>query len=104
MLTGKPSSSTQTNPQSQIELKAPPSSDQASTVGSRTNIVRSAGIVSIAVMGSRILGLIREQMIVYLFGSTAVTDAFYAAFQIPNLMRDLFGEGILSKDLSLIHI
>jgi len=97
MLTGKPSSSTQTNPQSQIELKAPISSDQVSTVGSRTNTVRAAGIVSIAVMGSRILGLIREQMIAYLFGSTAVTDAFYAAFQIPNLMRDLFGEGILSK-------
>lgn len=66
-------------------------------IADNARIMRSAGIVSLAVMSSRILGLIREQVIAYLFGSTPVTDAFYAAFQIPNLMRDLFGEGILSK-------
>ena len=66
-------------------------------VADNTRTIRSAGVVSLAVMISRVLGLVREQAIAYLFGSTPVTDAFYAAFQIPNLMRDLFGEGILSK-------
>ena len=61
------------------------------------NVVRSAGIISVAIMISRVLGLVREQVVAYFFGATVVTDAFYAAFRIPNLMRDLFGEGVLSK-------
>ena len=60
-------------------------------------LTRSAGIVSIAVMASRLLGLVREQVIAYFFVATISADAFYAAFRIPNLMRDLFGEGVLSK-------
>ncbi len=60
-------------------------------------VTRSAGVVSIAVMGSRLLGLVREQVIAYFFVAGVSADAFYAAFRIPNLMRDLFGEGALSK-------
>jgi putative peptidoglycan lipid II flippase len=61
------------------------------------NVTRAAGIVSIAVMGSRILGLAREAAIAYYFQSKFSGDAFYLAFRIPNFLRDLFGEGILSK-------
>ena len=61
------------------------------------NVTRAAGIVSIAVMGSRILGLAREAAIAYYFRSRLSGDAFYLAFRIPNFLRDLFGEGILSK-------
>ena len=60
-------------------------------------VTRSAGIVSIAVMASRLLGLVREKVIAYYFAAGVGADAFYAAFRIPNLMRDLFGEGALSK-------
>ena len=60
-------------------------------------ITRSAMIVGFAVMISRLLGLMREQAIAYLFKAGVSADAFYAAFRIPNLVRDLFGEGILSK-------
>ena len=60
-------------------------------------VTRSAGIVSIAVMGSRLLGLLREKVIAYYFAAGVGGDAFYGAFRIPNLMRDLFGEGALSK-------
>ena len=60
-------------------------------------VTRAAGIVSIAVMGSRILGLAREAAIAYYFRSNLSGDAFYLAFRIPNFLRDLFGEGILSK-------
>ena len=59
--------------------------------------VRSTSIISVAIMVSRILGLVREQVVAYFFGATVVTDAIYAAFRIHNLMRDLFGEGVLSK-------
>jgi len=47
-------------------------------------------------MTSRVLGVVREQVIAYLFGASAITDAFVAAFRIPNLLRDLFAEGALS--------
>jgi putative peptidoglycan lipid II flippase len=53
-------------------------------------------IVSAGTMTSRVLGVIREQVIAYLFGASVVTDAFVAAFRIPNLLRDLFAEGALS--------
>lgn len=47
-------------------------------------------------MLSRVLGLVREQVIATLFSRTA-TDAFYVAFRIPNLLRDLFAEGAMSS-------
>ena len=69
----------------------------ATTSEDQQRITRSAGIVSIAVMASRLLGLVREKVIAYYFAAGVGGDAFYAAFRIPNLMRDLFGEGALSK-------
>lgn len=61
-----------------------------------TTIARSAGTVGIAVMLSRILGLVREQVFAVFFGAGTANDAFVVAFRIPNLLRDLFGEGALS--------
>ncbi len=69
----------------------------ATTSDDQQRVTRSAGIVSIAVMASRLLGLVREKVIAYYFAAGVGGDAFYAAFRIPNLMRDLFGEGALSK-------
>jgi putative peptidoglycan lipid II flippase len=69
----------------------------ATTSEDEQQVTRSAGIVSIAVMASRLLGLVREKVIAYYFAAGVGGDAFYAAFRIPNLMRDLFGEGALSK-------
>jgi putative peptidoglycan lipid II flippase len=59
-------------------------------------IARAAGTVGVAVMCSRVLGLIREQVFAVLFGAGYAYDAFVVAFRIPNLLRDLFGEGALS--------
>ena len=59
-------------------------------------IARSAGTVSFAVLVSRILGLIREQVFAWLFGAGFAYDAYVVAFRIPNLLRDLFAEGALS--------
>lgn len=57
---------------------------------------KAAGIVGIAVLCSRVLGLAREQIFAALFGGGRVMDAFTIAFRIPNLLRDLFAEGALS--------
>ncbi len=60
-------------------------------------IVRSAGIVSISVLASRISGLVREVLMARLFGAGMAYDAFLLGFRIPNLTRDLFAEGALSS-------
>ena len=65
--------------------------------GRAHKLTRSAGTVSLGVMVSRVLGLVREQILAYLFPARTGLDAFYAAFRIPNLLRDMFGEGALSK-------
>src|SRR6195256_554532 len=57
---------------------------------------RATGVVGIAVMCSRLLGLIREQLFAGLFGAGKNLDAFLMAFRVPNLLRDLFAEGALS--------
>jgi len=57
---------------------------------------RSAGVVGIAVMASRLFGLVREQVFAAMFGAGKLLDVYLAAFQIPNLLRDLFAEGALS--------
>ena len=62
----------------------------------QTSVARSAGIVSIAVMFSRLLGLAREIIFARYFGAGFLTDAFVVAFRIPNVLRDLFAEGALS--------
>lgn len=48
-------------------------------------------------MTSRILGLVREQVLAHFFGATAAMDAYNVAFRIPNLLRDLFAEGAMSS-------
>jgi putative peptidoglycan lipid II flippase len=56
---------------------------------------KAAGIITLAVMCSRLLGLAREAICGALFGG-ALMDTFTVAFRIPNLLRDLFAEGALS--------
>ena len=57
---------------------------------------KAAGLIGLAVMCSRLLGLLRVQIFAALFGGGMAMDAFTAAFRIPNLLRDLFAEGALS--------
>ncbi|HVV49763.1 MAG TPA: murein biosynthesis integral membrane protein MurJ [Polyangia bacterium] len=52
--------------------------------------------VSALTMLSRLLGLAREQIFALTLGAGIYSDAFLAAFRIPNLLRDLFAEGALS--------
>lgn len=70
--------------------------DESTTQQARANVARNAGIISLAVMASRFLGLLRDQVFAALFGAGLQYDAFLTAFRIPNLLRDLFAEGALS--------
>lgn len=60
------------------------------------SVAKSAGIVSVAIMFSRVLGLVRETIFAHFFGAGVLNDAFQVAFRIPNVLRDLFAEGALS--------
>ncbi len=60
-------------------------------------VVLSAGIVSAVVSLSRLTGLVREMVMANLFGASFLHDSFLLGFRIPNLPRDLFGEGALSS-------
>ena len=51
---------------------------------------RATGIVGVAILCSRVLGLIREVVFAALFGATRNMDAFLTAFRAPNMLRDLF--------------
>ena len=59
-------------------------------------LARGARRVSALTMLSRVLGLVREQIFALTLGAGVYSDAFLAAFRIPNLLRDLFAEGALS--------
>ena len=61
------------------------------------NTIRSSANVSLAILSSRVLGVVRDSIFARIFGVSALTDAYVAAFRIPNLLRDLFAEGALSS-------
>jgi putative peptidoglycan lipid II flippase len=59
-------------------------------------VVKAAGIVGAATMVSRVFGLLRDMVIAAFFGASWMTDAFWVAFRIPNMLRRLLGEGSLT--------
>ena len=62
----------------------------------KKNIARAAGILGSATVLSRIMGMVRDIVVSRLFGAGLATDAFFAAFQIPNMLRRFFAEGALT--------
>jgi len=60
-------------------------------------LFRSAATVSSFTLLSRITGLIRDIFIASSFGAGPLTDAFWVAFRIPNLLRRLFAEGAFAQ-------
>lgn len=63
----------------------------------KKNIARAAGVLGAATMLSRIMGMLRDMVVSRLFGAGLYTDAFFAAFQIPNMLRRFFAEGALTS-------
>ncbi|TFZ04119.1 murein biosynthesis integral membrane protein MurJ [Ramlibacter humi] len=61
------------------------------------SLFKAASTVSLLTLASRVTGLVRDMLMVSVFGVSALTDAFYVAFRIPNLFRRVFGEGAFSQ-------
>jgi putative peptidoglycan lipid II flippase len=64
---------------------------------------RHATLVAIGIFLSRIAGLVRQKALAHYLGSTVAADAFNAAFRIPNLLQNLFGEGALSASFIPVY-
>jgi putative peptidoglycan lipid II flippase len=64
--------------------------------GSEGQVVRALGGIASATLLSRLLGFVRDMIVARAFGAGPVTDAFFVAFRIPNILRRLLAEGALS--------
>lgn len=66
------------------------------TVTHKRQILKSASIISIITVASRILGYVRDQRLTLLLGTTGLADSFVLAYRIPNVLRRLVGEGSMT--------
>src|SRR5512134_699045 len=62
----------------------------------QVKVAKAAGVVGAATLASRVMGYIRDMVMSWAFGTTAAADAFYVAYRIPNLLRELLAEGSMS--------
>jgi len=82
--------------------QATPSTRHAEIVGRHRGLAGRAVLVSGLTMLSRLLGFVREIAMAFVFGDrSAISDAFFTAWRVPNLFRRLFGEGALSTSLQM---
>ncbi len=72
------------------------SSSVSSGASSQPGLARAAGVTGAATLASRLLGVVREQVLASWFGASDAMDAFNVAFRVPNMVRDLFAEGAMS--------
>jgi putative peptidoglycan lipid II flippase len=75
------------------EASAPPAKTE------QDGIVRAAGIIALGSISSRVLGLVREQIIAYFFGASGLVSAYGIAFKIPKMIYELLVGGMLSAAL-----
>ena len=66
------------------------------TKSENASVAKAAGVVSFATLISRVSGLARDTVIAAFFGASWMTDAFWVAYRVPNLLRRLLGEGALT--------
>src|SRR3989449_4556143 len=62
----------------------------------RAQVIEAAGVIGFATLLSRIFGFARDMVLARLFGAGPAADAFFVAYRIPNLLRELFAEGSMS--------
>lgn len=69
------------------------STEKNSAINSARSLIKSMSVISSGTLSSRILGFFRDIILAKFFGTGFRADAFFVAFRIPNLFRDLVGEG-----------
>lgn len=62
----------------------------------KEKVAKAAGVVGLATLASRVMGYVRDMVMSWAFGSGMAADAFYVAYRIPNLLRELLAEGSMS--------
>ncbi|SDE72572.1 putative peptidoglycan lipid II flippase [Terriglobus roseus] len=70
---------------------------------SRTSTKRHAAVVAAGILLSRLVGLVRDRIFAHYFGNSDASDAFRAAFRIPNFLQNMFGEGVLSASFIPVY-
>ena len=65
-------------------------------------LVKSAGVVMVISMASRVLGFVRDALIVSVFGASVSSDAYTMSLAIPNLMFNLFGLAITTTFIPIL--
>lgn len=82
-------------------------SEATSTVATPAPARKSAGgfaaLVAAGILLSRVAGLLREKVFAHYFGNSPASGAFKAALRIPNLLQNLFGEGVLSASFIPVY-
>lgn len=82
----------------------PPSSNPPASAKTAHHHGRAAALaVASGILLSKLIGLIRERIFAHYFGNSAAADAFKAAFRIPNMLQNLFGEGVLSASFIPVY-
>jgi len=76
---------------------------ETSPARKRLPAVGASAVIAFAILISRITGLLRETVVAHFFGATYVADAFRGAFRIPNMLNNLFGEGVLSASFITVY-
>ena len=82
-----------------LELSPPVSDTQAP---SRTS-GRGATLVALGILASRLMGLVRQRVFAHYLSTSALAGAFTAALRIPNVLQNLFGEGVLSASFIPVY-
>ncbi len=86
--------------QERDEARVEPRPGPARASGSGAN---AAGTIAAGVLLSRIAGLVRDSIFAHYLGDSATADAFKAGFRIPNILQNLFGEGVLSASFIPVY-
>src|SRR5579884_2098806 len=73
------------------------------TPATQAGVGRHAFLVAAGILLSRLTGLVRDRIFAHYFGITYVADAFKAALRIPNMLQNLFGEGVLSASFIPVY-
>ncbi len=73
-----------------------PDSGSGPGAAETARVARAAGTIGLFTLFSRVLGFIRDMVVARLFGASMVADAFFVAFRIPNMLRELLAEGTMS--------
>ncbi|GBE06690.1 MAG TPA: murein biosynthesis integral membrane protein MurJ [Nitrospirae bacterium] len=75
-----------------------------SIMDEKKKVTKAAGKVSLGTLISRVAGFARDIVLAAVYGTTWVTDAYFVAFRIPNLLRELFAEGSVSAGFVPVFI